>query len=147
MAQTVKTLPAVWETWVWYLSWEDPLEKKMVTHSRILAWRITWTEEPDRLQSMGRKELGTTELLSLQFTAPLLLQSSGSRCTGFNNYSTWVPHLQLAGSRAWAQQMWHIGLVLHGMWSLPRPGIKLVSSALASRFLSTAPPGKLQLCI
>ena len=82
----------------------------MVTHSRILAWRITWTEEPDRLQSMGRKELGTTELLSLQFTAPLLLQSSGSRCTGFNNYSTWVPHLQLAGSRAWAQQRWHIGL-------------------------------------
>ena len=42
-----------WETWVQSLGWEDPLEKEMVTHSRILAWRISWREEPGRLQFMG----------------------------------------------------------------------------------------------
>ena len=47
------------------LGWEDPLEKEMATHSSILAWRIPWTEEPGRLQSMGHKELDTTEQLTL----------------------------------------------------------------------------------
>ena len=49
----IKNLPAVQETWVRLLGWEDPLEKGMATQSSILAWRIPWTEEPDRLQSMG----------------------------------------------------------------------------------------------
>ena len=53
MAQTVKNLPAMQEAWVRYLGWEDHLEKRMATHSSILAWRIPWTEEPDGLQSMG----------------------------------------------------------------------------------------------
>ena len=53
VTQMVKNLPAMWETWVRSLSWEDALEKEMATHSRILAWRIPWTEEPGRLQSMG----------------------------------------------------------------------------------------------
>ena len=53
VAQTVKRLPAVRETWVWSLSWEDPLEKAMATHSSILAWKIPCTEEPGRLQSHG----------------------------------------------------------------------------------------------
>ena len=53
MVQLVKNLPAMWETWVQTLGWEDPLEKGMATHSRILSWRIPWTEEPSRLQSMG----------------------------------------------------------------------------------------------
>ena len=48
-----KKLPAMWETWVQSLGQEDPLEKGLATHSSILAWRILWTEEPDRLQSMG----------------------------------------------------------------------------------------------
>ena len=48
----VRNLPAVQETWVQSLGWEDPLEKGMATHSSILAWRIPQTEEPDRLQSM-----------------------------------------------------------------------------------------------
>ena len=52
-AQTVKCLPAMWDTWVRYLGWEDPLEKEMVTHSSTLGWKILWTEEPGRLQSMG----------------------------------------------------------------------------------------------
>ena len=53
MAQTVKNLPAMLETWVQSLGWEDPLGEEMATHSSILAWRITWTEEPGSLQSMG----------------------------------------------------------------------------------------------
>ena len=53
VAQTVKNPPAVRETWVPSLGQEDPLEKVMVTHSSILAWRIPWTEEPGGLQSMG----------------------------------------------------------------------------------------------
>ena len=53
VAQLVKNLPAVQETWVQFLGWEDPLEKEVATHSSILAWRILWTEEPGGLQSMG----------------------------------------------------------------------------------------------
>ena len=53
IAQLVKNLPAMQETWVRSLGWEDPLMKGMATHSCILAWRIPWLEEPDRLQSMG----------------------------------------------------------------------------------------------
>ena len=49
----VKNLPAMWETWVQSLGWEDLLEKGTATHSSILTWRIPWTEEPGRLQSMG----------------------------------------------------------------------------------------------
>ena len=60
MAQLVKKLPAVQETWVRSLGWEDPLAKEMATHSSILAWEIPWTEEPVGLQSMGSQELDTT---------------------------------------------------------------------------------------
>ena len=54
----VKNLPAMWETQVWSLGREDPLEKGMATHSSILAWRIPWTEEPGGLQSMGSQRVG-----------------------------------------------------------------------------------------
>ena len=53
MAQIVKNPPAMQETWVQSLGWDDPLEKKMATHSSILAWRIPWTEEPGGLWSTG----------------------------------------------------------------------------------------------
>ena len=52
VAQRVKHLPAMQKTWVQSLGWEDPLEKRMITHSSVLAWRFPWTEEPSRLQSM-----------------------------------------------------------------------------------------------
>ena len=58
MAQTVKLLPAMRETWVWSLGQEDPLEKEMATHSSTRAWKIPWTEEPGGLQSMGLQRLG-----------------------------------------------------------------------------------------
>ena len=57
MAQLVKNLPAMQETWVQSLGWEDPLQKEMATHLSNLAWEIPWTEEPGRLQSMGLQEL------------------------------------------------------------------------------------------
>ena len=57
-AQMVKNLPAMQETWVQSLNWEDPLEEGMATHSSILAWRIPWTEEPGGLQSMGLQRVG-----------------------------------------------------------------------------------------
>ena len=53
VVQSVKNLPAMQETWVQSLGWEDPLEKGKATHSSILAWRIPWTEEPGGLQSVG----------------------------------------------------------------------------------------------
>ena len=58
MAQIVKNMPAMQETWVKSLSQGDLLEKEMATHSRILAWRIPWTEEPCGLQSMGWQRVG-----------------------------------------------------------------------------------------
>ena len=61
VAQMVKHLPAMRETWARSLGWEDPLEKEMATHSSTLAWKIPRTEEPGGLQSMGSKESDTTE--------------------------------------------------------------------------------------
>ena len=58
VAQTVKRLPTMWETWVWSLGWEDPLEKEMAIHSSSLAWKIPWMEEPGGLQSMGSQRIG-----------------------------------------------------------------------------------------
>ena len=58
VAQMVKCLSTMWETGVRALGWEDPLEKEMATHSRTIAWKIPWTEEPGRLQSMGLQRVG-----------------------------------------------------------------------------------------
>ena len=58
VAQTVKRLPTMQETWFRSLGWEDPLEKEMATHSSTLAWKIPFTEEPSRLQSMGLQRVG-----------------------------------------------------------------------------------------
>ena len=58
MAQTVKCLPTMQETWVQSLGREDLLEKEMASHSSILAWKIPWMEEPDRLQSMESQRVG-----------------------------------------------------------------------------------------
>ena len=60
IAQLVKNLPVMQDTGVQFLGWEDPLEKEMTNHSSILAWRIPWTEEPGRLQSMGSQESDMT---------------------------------------------------------------------------------------
>ena len=58
MAQTVKHLPTMRETWIQSLGWEDPLEEGMATHPSILAWEILWTGKPGGLQSMGSQRVG-----------------------------------------------------------------------------------------
>ena len=58
VAQTVKHLSTMWETRVLSLGWEDPLEKEMAIHSRTIAWKIPWTEEPGKLQPMGSQRVG-----------------------------------------------------------------------------------------
>ena len=58
MAQRLKRLPAMWETWIQSLGQEDPLEKEMATHSSILAWRIPQLEKPGGLQSTGSQRVG-----------------------------------------------------------------------------------------
>ena len=75
MAQTVKNLPAMQETWVQTLGLEDPLEKGMATHSSILAWRISWTEEPGRLQSMGSQKVGHDLLTNTSTSIPVPTQN------------------------------------------------------------------------
>ena len=67
VAQRLKRLPAMKETWVRSLGWEDPLEKEMATHSSILAWRIPWTEEPGGLQSTGSPRVRHDWVTSLSF--------------------------------------------------------------------------------
>ena len=67
----VKNLPAKQETWVRFLGLEDPLEKGMATQSSMLAWRIPWTEEPGRLQSMGSQGVGDTILSPLLWMSTL----------------------------------------------------------------------------
>ena len=84
VAQTVKNLSAIWETQVWSLGWEDPLEKEMATHSSTLAWKIPWTEEPGRLQSIGSLRVKHDWVTSLTY----LLQKKKD---GFQNGSIrWV---------------------------------------------------------
>ena len=68
VAQTVRRLPTMRETWVRSLGWEDPLEEEMATHSSTLAWKTLWTEEPGRLQSMGSQRVGHDSATSLSLS-------------------------------------------------------------------------------
>ena len=69
VAQMVKSLPAMQETWVRSLGQEDPLEKEMATHSGTFAWKIPWMEEPGRLQSMGLQRVGHDQRLHFCFSS------------------------------------------------------------------------------
>ena len=86
-AQSVKRLAAVQETWVRSLGWEDPLEKEMATHSSTLAWKIPWTEEPGRLQSMGSLESDTTQRLPFHFSLSCVGEGNGNslQCSYLEN--------------------------------------------------------------
>ena len=93
-AQMVKHLPTMWETRVRFLGWEDPLGKEMATHSSILAWKIPWTEDPGRLQSMGLQRVGhdwATSLhsLILLFQLPHLGKICYLNSIFFSNTHPW----------------------------------------------------------
>ena len=85
MAQTVKNLPAMQETWIGSLGQEDTLRKGMATHSSIFAWRIPWTEEPDGLQSMGSQRVGhswVTKIFTIGSSQVVLMVKNISAHTG-----------------------------------------------------------------
>ena len=118
VAQTVKRLPAKRETWVQFLGWEDPLEKEMATHSSTLAWKIPWTEEPGRPQSMGSQRVrhDWVTSLSLSFSScgeQGLLSScaawpshcSGHSCCGLQCCSSQAPEHRLSSCGTWASPM------------------------------------------
>ena len=85
VAQRLKRLPAMQETWVRSLGQEDPLEKEMATHSSTVAWRIPWREEPGRLQSMGLQRVGHdwVTLLSLSMQNMTFKNILNMTCFGY----------------------------------------------------------------
>ena len=78
VAQRLKHLPPMWKTWARSLGQEDPLEKEMATHSSILAWRIPWMEEPDRLWSTGSQRVGHNWAISLISLTHLVLKKNSN---------------------------------------------------------------------
>ena len=119
LAQRVKRLPAMQETWVRSLGQEDPLEKEMATHSSTLAWKITWTEKPGRLQSMGSQRVGhdwatSLSLYTLTNTSGTLLRfhlflASGTELgTVFVIISTVTPDLTLPTHLVDADRKWGV---------------------------------------
>ena len=80
IAQMVKSLPAMWETWIQSLGQEDPLEKEMATHSSILAWRIPWTKKPGGYSTWGHKELDMTQWLTHMPIREVLVRINESKC-------------------------------------------------------------------
>ena len=92
VAQMVKRLPTMWErpgfdSWVWFLGQEDPLEKEMAHRSSTLAWKIPWTEEHDRVQSKGSQRVGHDWATSLHFTL------SAPGCTSCNRGISVTPRI------------------------------------------------------
>ena len=105
VAQTVKNQPAIQETQVWSLSWEDPLKKGMTTHSSILAWEMPWTERPGGLQCMGLQRVGHNWV-------PNIVSSSSSSspvfiAAGVTRARTWRQH-ECPLTDEWIKKMWCI---------------------------------------
>ena len=122
VTQMAKNLPAMQETQVWSLGWEDALEKEMATHSSILAGRISWTEEPGGLQSVGHKESDTTERLTWRNS----IMMGGGRCVSMVQAPEgWVHTLScIIGSRG--DSIW-VGSVLLFFFPFPSTSSELAS--------------------
>ena len=125
----VKNLPAMQETWIWSLGWEDPLEKRMTTHSCILAWRTPWTEEPGGLQSIGLQRVGHNWATGLNWTDYTAVDNLASLVT------------QMVKNLPTIQEIWVWSLG----WENPQEGkMATLSSILAWRIPWTEEPGRLQ---
>ena len=105
----VKHLPAMWETWVRFLDQEDPLEKEMATHSSVLSWKIPWTEEPGRLQSMGSQRVRHVWATSLHIT----------ETTSFTVGKTFIGHSVLFIKIVWAIEIFWLIFLLWSNHFLP----------------------------
>ena len=92
VAQIVKHLVAMWQTQVWSLGWEDPVEKEMATHLRTLVWKIPWTEKPGRLQSLGSQRVRYNWVTSLN-TLEILILFFFFLAGGFYFFSTLLTFL------------------------------------------------------
>ena len=88
----------MWDTRVRSLSWEDPLEKEMATYSRTLAWKIPWTEEPGRLQSMGSQKIGHGWATSLHFSSAPVKLVIGLCCSRLCSNHLSFPHFKASFS-------------------------------------------------
>ena len=130
VAQRLKRLPAVWETWVLSLGWEDPLEKEMATHPSTLAWRIPWMEEPGGLQSTGLQRVRHDWATSLSVYV-LSMWSVMS----YSLWPQWTIDHQDPLSMIFPRQEYWSGLAFSPPKNLPNSGIKHVSPALAGEFL------------
>ena len=108
VAQMVKHLPTMWETWVRSLGQEDPLEKDMATHSSTLAWKIPWMEERGRLQSMGSQRVGH------DWTTSLSLSSLTAGVAGTHSHSQGsVQECQKQGQRPALLCLWSLNKTLY----------------------------------
>ena len=142
VAQTVKNLPAVQEAWLWSLGREDSLKKGMATHSSVLAWRIPWTEEAGRLESMGLQRIGhywvthiftfsvsLKEAIVKQITSPGGMHESSARawCTG-KTQRDWVER-EVGGGSGWGIHVtpW---LIHVNVWQKPLQYCKVINIQL-----------------
>ena len=143
VAQMVKCLPTMQYTWIWYLGWEDPLEKERTTHSSILAWKIPWTEDPGRLQSMGSQRVGHNWAISL---------SLYTLCIHGRDPGHWVVKVAQSCPTLYDPMDYTVHGILQAKilkWvvvpspgDLPNPGIKPRSPTLQEGSLPAEPPGK-----
>ena len=148
-SEMVKNLPAMWETWVQSLVWEDPLEEGMASHSSILAWRILWTEEPGGLQSLGLQRVrhswvtkNTHNLWREKPTSRVTFSLSMCVCSVAQSYSTCFERMDCVAHQAPLSMGWVAVSFSRGS---SNPGIEPASSvspATAGRFFITEPPGK-----
>ena len=126
VAQTVKNLPAVQETRVQSLGWEDPLEKGMATHSHIFAWKILWIEEPGRLQSMGSWRVGHNLATNTCFYAKVFLFLLFFNIPFFKGLFALLYNKKSRCRWAWGSLSWRFSGLFHSL----RTGASLLSFSL-----------------
>ena len=154
VAQRLKRLPPVREPQVWSRGQEDPLEKEIVTHSSILAWRVPWMEKPGRLQSMGSPSRTQLSDFTYVLTSSHLYMTTGKTIDFHTlnesiSYSdmwlfatTWTVAHQAPLSIAFPRQKYWSGLPFPSPGNLPSPGTEPRCPALQADSLWSEPPGK-----
>ena len=103
VAQMVKCLPTIWETRIWSLGREDPLEKEMAICSSILAWKILWTEEPGRLQSMGSQRVRHDWAPKLWLFILLRIYEGGNPSEAQIGFMNWRDRAETPGKLRWPE--------------------------------------------
>ena len=148
MAQPVKNLPAIWETWVLSLGWEDLLEKGMATHSSILAWRIPWTVQSMGSQRVRHDRVGFTFIFTPYQTIKLIPAKLCVLSCVRLFVTPWTVALQAPLSMRLPRQEYWSGQSFPSPGDRPNSGIKPGSPRLQADSLPTEPAGmSAELCI